>query len=707
VNGKINQRQLLADAFFLGFITLGAQIILLREFLLIYSNNELVVGVLLALWMILTAAGTFSFRFFRLPGKKSLLLRLLFLFLAFYPPVAAFIIESYRNHVVEAGRMFSLAEVLLTSTIILLPFCFTGGFLFVLINSLSKKDVPLRKIYSYESLGSLTAGALVSFYFIYAGEFNNFQSLEYLLLILLTFLTILDFRKMNYPAAAVFFGVFLLSVYVFEHSDLNLTAKKRLFKGQEIVETKETFLGNVTVTKTGDQLNFFENDMLLFSTGNIVQREEDVHYAMLQRYRAEKVLIAGGGITGTSNEVLKYPSVAKVDYVEHNPYLLALGKKYTRALDNKVIGAVALDPAVFISRSREKYDVILVDQPAPVNASANRFYTVEFYKRAKKVLAASGVLSTRLPYSENYAGTGELEVQASVYNSLKKNFRNVLVVPGQRLYFIASDSTLEFNYLEALKKTGIDNDYVNASYVNDMLLKFKSYQMVKDYQTITLLNQDFKPVVYFSYLQHWLSFFNLNIRFFVIPVVIIVLLFLLLSKGLAPAVFTSGFTSAASEVTLLIVFQVISGDLYLMMGVLFTLFMAGLAAGSWLVRFSHGTPEKVSVHVQVLSAVIMVAAGAFLMIYEKHQMIVLAKFFIFAVTFLMAVLTGYQYGISVSGGVRKVSGIYSSDLAGAATGSFLPAVFLVPQTGICNTLYLLALLHVITFVVLKMKKLPR
>ena len=135
IKNRIIKRQLLADAFFLGFITLGAQIILLRELLMIYSNNELVMGLVLALWMIFTATGTYLFRFFRQESFRCGLLRILFLFLAFYPVLAAFFIESFRNNVAETGRMLSLTEIIITASVILLPLCFTGGFLFILINS--------------------------------------------------------------------------------------------------------------------------------------------------------------------------------------------------------------------------------------------------------------------------------------------------------------------------------------------------------------------------------------------------------------------------------------------------------------------------------------------------------------------------------------------------------------------------------------------
>ena len=63
--GKTDTKRLyLADSFFLGFTLIGAQIILLREFLMIFNGNELVIGLLMAIWLITTGLGSWTGRFF-------------------------------------------------------------------------------------------------------------------------------------------------------------------------------------------------------------------------------------------------------------------------------------------------------------------------------------------------------------------------------------------------------------------------------------------------------------------------------------------------------------------------------------------------------------------------------------------------------------------------------------------------------------------
>jgi len=46
-------------AFILGFTCFIVQLVMIRDFMNIFMGNELVIGIMLALWMLLTASGAF------------------------------------------------------------------------------------------------------------------------------------------------------------------------------------------------------------------------------------------------------------------------------------------------------------------------------------------------------------------------------------------------------------------------------------------------------------------------------------------------------------------------------------------------------------------------------------------------------------------------------------------------------------------------
>ncbi len=118
---------------------------------------------------------------------------------------------------------------------------------------------------------------------------------------------------------------------------------------------------------------FIENGLPFFSTHNVEQIEETVHYAMAQRPDARKVLLVSGGVAGTANEILKY-GAAQVTYVELDPLIVAVGRKYLPGnLDDPRIHVVNTDGRLFIKQTNERFNVVIVDVPEPSTSQINRF----------------------------------------------------------------------------------------------------------------------------------------------------------------------------------------------------------------------------------------------------------------------------------------------------------------------------------------------
>ena len=44
--------------FALGFLSIGTQIYLVREFMMVFNDNELIIGLVLASWMLITGLGS-------------------------------------------------------------------------------------------------------------------------------------------------------------------------------------------------------------------------------------------------------------------------------------------------------------------------------------------------------------------------------------------------------------------------------------------------------------------------------------------------------------------------------------------------------------------------------------------------------------------------------------------------------------------------
>lgn len=701
-----------AEAFLLGFILIGAQIVLLREFMVVFMGNELVVGMLLSLWLFISGGGAWSGKYLSRKLHSAKLIPILFLLLNILPLVSAISLGYFKDVFFETGRMISLYETLAYSFVLLFPVCFIGGLLFTVLNhSAGEFRDGFQRLYAFESLGSMVGGVLVGVLFIYLQGTDNFQSLEYLVLISFVFLGILHFRKREMMKSISFLSFAILVLLLIQFVDLGFIARQNLFPNQVLISTTDTPYGSLDITQTGNQQNIYENGMLIFTTDNVIAKEEDVHYAMLQRPNARRVLLLGGGVSGTLSEILKYKAVEKVDYLEINPIMFKIAVGNSNMPKQASVRTINEDPILFVRNTNSRYDVILINEPPPFGVQTNRFYTFEFYGELKRILEEGGVISTRLPDSENYLSDEELELESVVFKSLKAVFNKVLLIPGEQHYFLASDQPLSLKYSKLLPKTKIENQFVNENYLNDALLEMRSEALQNDYLEEVSLNHDFKPSVYLIFIKQWLHFYGNRFQPILLLAFVLVLLFLVFAKPNAMAMFSSGFTGASAEIVLLIAFQSMLGYLYLFIGMMITVFMGGLAVGAFVSRYFENVKKlTLMTYIQLISGVFLLLLIVILYLTKMLSDTIAIQFVFAFMMFLVAVLVGLQYGTTFHSGrlnaSQLVSVIYPADLLGAGLGSFVTALWLVPVYGIYCTLLILAALHFVTvgLVFLKHKK---
>ena len=119
--------------FLLGFTALTSQIVLLREFLSVFYGNELVIGIILAIWMVLTGLGARMGRYISKSPKKESTIAWLLIILGLLPVIIVFLLNYLRNIVFEPGSLISLQQIIYSAGILLLPFCVLSGYLFTFL----------------------------------------------------------------------------------------------------------------------------------------------------------------------------------------------------------------------------------------------------------------------------------------------------------------------------------------------------------------------------------------------------------------------------------------------------------------------------------------------------------------------------------------------------------------------------------------------
>jgi spermidine synthase len=687
-----------AALFSLGATSIVTQIVLLREFLSVFYGNELVIGVVLANWMLLTGLGSFlGKRAGRFAAQITAVI-LCLLALAILPPITVALVRILRNMVFVAGSMIGIMQALSGSLILLTPYCLVSGFSFALFSAAlahRQKGNPVSSSYAAESLGSATGGAIFSL--VVLPLFNAFAALAILLTLNCCLALLVAYLSRSRKFFALSAALLCIAALVMGFGRPDAFTRRFLFPGQELVSYKDTPYGNLTVTRQSGQMNFFENNVLLFSTGEISAVEENVHYAMVQHPLPRHVLLIGGGISGLTREILKY-NVDSIDYTEVNPWIIDLGRKYTTALDDPRIRIINDDARRFIRRSSSRYDVALISLPDPETAYINRYYTVEFFQELKNVLNSNGVVSTSLLPGVEYQGPEATQLSSSLYATLRSVFANVLIVPGGRNFFLASDGPLDIHIARLIEERGIDTVYVNQFYLDDRMLAERSNELTANLKQSAVLNTDLVPVCYFQQLSYWLSSFGTSAGPWALFLIAAGLMLLWRFHVVGAAVFVAGLSASSIEMILLLGFQTLYGSLYRMTGIVITAFMAGLAAGAWAIRrFDPKASLKGLAGLKSAVAGISFLLPFLLPWLQKADLAPIAVHLVFtALAFATAVIIGMEFGFAASiraGDAASVAGeLYGIDLAGSAVGALVVTVYAIPLLGIKNVSILIGII---------------
>lgn len=681
--------------FALGFSSIAVQVVLVREFLSVFYGNELVIGIILFNWMILTGIGSLLGRSNKKFHSEKKVILLLIISIAIFPLLIAFSLNYFRNIIFPVGVVLNINEIFLLSTLLLLPFCITSGFSFTfLASSISKYSSAnlIDKVYALESFGSVVGGLLMSLLLTFL--LSNVHILILLLIFNLSVALILSFSwQFRYIQIFILFiAICITTTNYFLNYDK--VFKKFLYFGQPVEHSINTPYGNLVVTRTEHQKNVFENSLLLFSTGDPISNEETVHYAMSQREHANKVLLISGGISGTFDEIFKY-KIQKIDYVELNPFIIELGKKYfnlSKYLQDsnyhKLINLKTIDARIYLRNTNEIYDIILINLPEPSTAQINRYYTNEFLLELKKKLDTNGVVSYSLVSSADYLSKEARMLKSVIYNTLRKNFKNVLIIPGYRDYFICSDGKLDIDIPSLVEGKKIENLYVNKYYLDAEILKQRSIFIQKNLNESEKINTDFKPISYYQQIILWSSQFNINYQYIIIGLLILVIIIVSRLNVVSYGMFAGGFAAAGMETILLISFQILYGYVYQIMGVIIAIFMLGLSFGAGVQRkfVIKISLRKYSI-IQLLIGLASVVTTILIIMMNRYEV---STFFLqglfMVMTFTIAFLVGLEFAMAVKlrqGFYSRIaSEIYGVDLIGSAIGTLVTAVFLFPVLGL-------------------------
>lgn len=727
-------RPLLASLAILAATCLVTQMLVAREFLDVHTGSEIVLGLYLAVWLLLTAAGSWLGGIFAAHHTGRDLTGLLTVLQGIAGLLPALLVGAVRFLAALSlrGVTAGFGTALGTAVLVLAPFCLVTGFLIpVYVASLGSVSDPSKnpgllagRVYGVDCLGSLAGGALFSFALItWCTPFQTAALLfgaNWLAAVLLNRRKLLRLAMLGALAAATA-GLFLAK-------DWERLTAERLFAGAELIWQKHTRYGQLAATRSGTETTIWLSNLPAATSGNPLAAEEAVHFALAQCSQPRRVLLLSGGVAGAIREALKH-GPEQIDLVEVDPELLALVRDTDPAASDPRVTLMADDARRFVRSCQGKYDAIIMDAPAPYSLQANRNFTIEFFRLIRERLAPGGVFSFRLPGAENLIASANGLVLATAARSLRAVFPETAAVPGESVIFLAGSSPLRLNDVPQTLKA---KDVSTLSITPQWLAGRLTDERIRDLQRTLSLevepNRDFFPRGYYAALRYWLERFGSGFgppRLLAIGLALALILALAAGSHRVPslALAASGFSGLGLEVVLLAGFQIVQGSLYQELSFIVTAFLGGAAAGSWAGLCTRGSPSSSLLRLEILLTVAsFLTAPALIGLHElapsagRDWLLPLAFALLNGIA---GFLVGAEFQPAVAWLVSRTPGrggeaaavgrLYALDVLGACLGAVSVAVFLLPAAGLTGTCYLLGSVKLLTSlaVALERRKLAR
>jgi spermidine synthase len=622
------------------------------------------------------------------------------------------------------------------------------------------------RVYVYEAVGALVGGLVFTYLFI-----SFLHSLQ-IVLVLVALNTLAAGLIVAWPREAGFrrgrplFWIAPIVLLLVASVGLLFSplgerlqrwATGRQWQGYDLVYSENSVYGNVAVVQRESQYTFYADGLPILTAPvpDVAAIEEIVHLPLLFVPQPRRALVLSGGVGGVLNELNKYP-LDVIDYAELDPLLIEAVEQFPTALtrselDDARVRVENVDGRLLVRRTawesvavaQQPYDLILVNLPYPSTLQLNRFYTVEFFRMARQLLAEEGVLVVGAPGSLSYLSDELRNLNAVVLETLQEAFPHVRPIPGDRTLWLASPAeavtTVPVEALaERWEARDLEAQLITPAHIGlrldpQYLAWFWASLGVGEVAGLpspagdgARVNQDLHPRGLFYGLSYWNALFSPRLARFYAAVGQLrlwhlgllllagVVIFLLVARArghgaVVPlAIAATGFTGMTADLILIFAFQSIYGYVYHWIGLLIAAFMAGAALGGWLMtrwlsRIRSDKRAMLALEGALVLFWVLLPLGLTVLYSRAASPLAFRAIqpLLFLLNALAGLLVGAQFPLANRtwqrgrGDEKGTAGVlYAADLVGAFVGAILVSVVFLPVLGIVGTCLLAAMLKV-------------
>jgi spermidine synthase len=621
---------LLAAMFLWGATCAVSQIVLVREFVVVFFGSELCLGMILAGWLAGVAAGAaLGVRLGRRLTASAPAALACFLALGALTTAALCVIRSLQAILrVPTGEYAPFGAMALSIAAISVPLGAVVGLAFPLTCAAARRPgrdeaSEIGAVYAIESLGSIAGGLIFTYALV--SHRDSFRSILIVngACLAAAWLACRAWRlRLLGIAALALLSAHAALVVTGADTRLNeLTVRRRwhaLNPRLPLLRSLDSRYQHLVLTEQDGLYTVFGNGQCVFSFPNEPVSGGVAHLTLCEHPRPKRLLVIGGGMGGLLQHALMH-APERVDYVELDPAEFRIVDGFlppdeVEALRDSRVFVHPEDGRRFVQRmaGNQAYDVVLVNLPDPSTAMMNRFYTVEFFAEIRRVLAPGGILATRITSAVNYLGEEVGGYSGAVFHTLRAVFPHVVVTPGETQFFFAATEpgivTSDMKILASrFESRNIRTDFFSPHHFAQYFETAERAAAVqREFEAMQGLpvNSDLRPVVYFLSLRLWDRFSGGHLgpalrlvgrarwEWLAAGAAGFVVIRLLWLAGFRrtragmprfnalAAIGVAGFAAMALELALLFAYQSLCGFVYQKIGLILAMFMAGLASGA-------------------------------------------------------------------------------------------------------------------------------
>lgn len=246
------------------------------------------------------------------------------------------------------------------------------------------------------------------------------------------------------------------------------SSQRSLGPGMRAVASFATVRGGLAVSDRDGTRSFHLNGALIATLPD--EASEAIHYPLLTGLPpGARVALLEGALSGATAEVLEHrPSEVVVTTDEAR--LLEIARAVLPAgalddLDDPRVRLVTRDARQWLRREHVAYDAIAVLGPPPDSLAANRLYTTEFLREARRRLSPDGLLFLSVPGNGASPDTEEAALAGCILAAMREVFPQTAALAGRPITLVARNGATPLRLdrgeaAEALAALGADNRIV-------------------------------------------------------------------------------------------------------------------------------------------------------------------------------------------------------------------------------------------------------